>query len=154
MEDREQHAIVRETPETRDRYRRFLVIPTRWMDNDVYGHVNNVVYYSYFDTVVNEYLISSGSLDIERSRVIGLVVETQCKFFRPITFPDAVHAGLRVARLGSSSVRYEIGLFRNDEDNAAAQGHFIHVYVDRETRRPTGLPAEMREALENIRAGA
>jgi acyl-CoA thioester hydrolase len=142
-----------ESPETRDRYRRFLTIPTRWMDNDVYGHVNNVVYYSYFDTVVNEYLISSGSLDIERSRVIGLVIETRCRFFRPITFPDAVHAGLRVARLGNSSVRYEVGLFRNDEDTAAAQGHFVHVYVDRETRRPAALPAEMREALERISAG-
>ena len=123
------------------------------MDNDVYGHVNNVVYYSYFDTVVNEYLISSGSLDIERSRVIGLVIETRCRFFRPITFPDAVHAGLRVARLGNSSVRYEIGIFRNEEDDAAAQGHFVHVYVDRETRRPAALPAEMREALERISAG-
>jgi acyl-CoA thioester hydrolase len=143
----------REAPETRDRYRHFLTIPTRWMDNDVYGHVNNVVYYSYFDTVVNGYLISSGSLDIERSQVIGLVVETQCRFFNPVTFPDTVHAGLRVARLGNSSVRYEIGLFRNEED-AAAQGHFVHVYVDRETRRPAGLPQQMREALEKIRTGA
>ena len=142
-----------EAPETRDRYRRFLTIPTRWMDNDVYGHVNNVVYYSYFDTVVNEYLVSSGSLDIERSRVIGLVIETRCRFFRPITFPDAVHAGLRVARLGNSSVRYEVGLFRNDEGAAAAQGHFVHVYVDRETRRPAALPAELREALERISVG-
>ena len=122
------------------------------MDNDVYGHVNNVVYYSYFDTVVNEYLVSFGSLDIERSRVIGLVIETRCRFFRPITFPDTVHAGLRVAQLGNSSVRYEIGLFRNDEGAAAAQGHFVHVYVDRETRRPAALPAEMRGALEEIRA--
>jgi acyl-CoA thioester hydrolase len=152
LEDR-QDTISREVPETRDRYRRFLTIPTRWMDNDVYGHVNNVVYYSYFDTVVNGYLISSGSLDIERSRVIGLVVETQCRFFKPITFPDTVHAGLRVARLGNSSVRYEIGLFRNDEGSAAAQGHFVHVYVDRETRRPAGLPKQMREALERIVAG-
>ncbi len=152
MEDREQGAVGREAPEARDRYRRFLKIPTRWMDNDVYGHVNNVVYYSYFDTVVNEYLVSSGSLDIERSRVIGLVIETRCRFFRAITFPDTVYAGLRVARLGNSSVRYEIGLFRNDEETAAAQGHFVHVYVDRETRRPTGLPVEMREALEKIRA--
>jgi acyl-CoA thioester hydrolase len=152
MDDREQRAAGGETPETRDRYRRFLTIPTRWIDNDVYGHVNNVVYYAYFDTVVNEYLISSGSLDIERSRVIGLVVETRCRFFRPIAFPDTVHAGLRVARLGNSSVRYEIGLFRNGEDAAAAQGHFVHVYVDRETRRPAGLPATMRRALEKIRA--
>src|ERR671916_2345870 len=152
VEDRRQRGAGEEVPETRDLYRRFLTIPTRWMDNDVYGHVNNVVYYSYFDTVVNEYLISSGSLDIERSQVIGLVVETRCRFFRPITFPDAVHAGLRIARLGNSSVRYEIGLFRNDEETAAAQGHFVHVYVDRETRRPAGLPVEMRGALEKIRA--
>jgi acyl-CoA thioester hydrolase len=122
------------------------------MDNDVYGHVNNVVYYSYFDTVVNEYLISSGSLDIERSRVIGVVVETRCRFFKPITFPDIVHAGLRVARLGNSSVRHEIGLFRNDEETAAAQGHFVHVYVDRETRKTAALPPEARAALENILA--
>jgi acyl-CoA thioester hydrolase len=151
VEDR--GAIGREAPEGRDRYRHFLEIPTRWMDNDVYGHVNNVVYYSYFDTVVNGYLISSGSLDIERSPIIGLVVETQCRFFKPIAFPDTVHAGLRVARLGNSSVRYEIGLFRNDESASAAQGHFVHVYVDRETRRPAGLPQQMREALEKIRTG-
>jgi acyl-CoA thioester hydrolase len=153
VEDREQSdAVSEEAPETRGRYRRFLTIPTRWMDNDVYGHVNNVVYYSYFDTVVNEYLVSSGSLDIERSQVIGLVVETRCRFFRAIAFPDTVHAGLRVAHLGNSSVRYEIGIFRNDEETAAAQGHFVHVYVDRETRRPAGLPVEMRSALEKIRA--
>jgi acyl-CoA thioester hydrolase len=152
VEGREQDTVGREAPETRDRYRHFLEIPTRWMDNDVYGHVNNVIYYSYFDTVVNGYLISSGSLDIERSPVIGLVVETQCRYFKPITFPDTVRAGLRVARLGNSSVRYEIGLFRNDETVAAAQGHFVHVYVDRETRRPAGLPQQMREALEKILA--
>ena len=140
----------REAPETRERYRHFLTVPTRWMDNDVYGHLNNVVYYSYFDTVVNGYLISSGVLDIEKSRVIGLIVETQCRYFKPITFPDVVHAGLRVARLGNSSVRYEIGIFRNDEDTAAAQGHFVHVYVDREGRRPTTLPTGMREALERL----
>ena len=154
VQDQEQGTVGREAPEVRDRYRHFLEIPTRWMDNDVYGHVNNVVYYSYFDTVVNGYLISSGSLDIERSPIIGLVVETQCRFFKPIVFPDTVHAGVRVARLGNSSVRYEIGLFRNDESAAAAQGHFVHVYVDRETRRPAGLPQQMREALEKIRTGA
>ena len=151
VEDREQSVAGREAPESRNQYRRFLAIPTRWMDNDVYGHVNNVIYYSYFDTVVNGYLISSGSLDIEKSPTIGLVVETQCRFFKPVDFPDTVHAGLRVARLGNSSVRYEIGLFRNDESTAAAQGHFVHVYVDRETRRPAGLPQQMREALEKIR---
>jgi acyl-CoA thioester hydrolase len=137
-------------PEHRSDYRHFQRIPTRWMDNDVYGHVNNVVYYSYFDTVVNQYLVEQGVLDIERSPVIGLVVETSCQYFAPITFPDAVNAGLRVARLGSSSVRYEVGIFRNDEAETAAKGHFIHVYVDRETRRPAALPSQLRAALERI----
>jgi acyl-CoA thioester hydrolase len=150
LEDRGQGAAGREASETRGEYRHFLEIPTRWMDNDVYGHVNNVVYYSYFDTVVNGYLIACGALDIEKSEVIGLVVETQCRYIKPITFPDAVHAGLRVARLGNSSVRYEVGIFRNDEEMAAAHGHFVHVYVDRENRRPAALPPEMREALERL----
>jgi acyl-CoA thioester hydrolase len=122
------------------------------MDNDAYGHVNNVVYYSYFDTVVNQYLIEQGVLEIEASPVIGLVVETQCRYFAPITFPDVVTAGLRVAKLGNSSVRYEIGLFRNEDDAASAQGHFIHVYVDRAARRPAPLPEAMRAALERILA--
>jgi acyl-CoA thioester hydrolase len=120
------------------------------MDNDVYGHVNNVVYYSYFDTVVNQYLIEQGALDIESSEVVGLVVQTGCQYFAPVTFPDIVTAGLRVAKLGNSSVRYEIGIFRNDEHAASAQGHFIHVYVDRGTRRPARLPATLRTALERI----
>ncbi|HXV06539.1 MAG TPA: thioesterase family protein [Burkholderiales bacterium] len=137
-------------PEARAAYRHFQRIPTRWMDNDMYGHVNNVVYYSYFDTVVNQYLIEQGALDIERSPVIGLVVETRCQYFAPITFPDRVDAGLRVAKLGNSSVRYEIGLFRNDEDRASAQGHFIHVYVERASRRPAALPSQMRAALARI----
>jgi acyl-CoA thioester hydrolase len=140
----------RPSPQPRSAYRHFQTIPTRWMDNDVYGHVNNVVYYSYFDTVVNQYLIEQGVLDFERSPVIGLVIETQCNYFAPLTFPDIVHAGLRVAKLGNSSVRYEIGLFRNDEDKAAAQGHFVHVYVDRAARQPVALPAAMRAALERI----
>jgi acyl-CoA thioester hydrolase len=135
------------TPAPRTAYRHFRAITSRWMDNDVYGHVNNVVYYSYFDTVVNQYLLEQGVLDIERSTVIGLVVETQCNYFSPITFPDTVHAGLRVAKLGSSSVRYEVGLFRNDEPSASAQGHFVHVYVDRASRRPTALPEDLRRAL-------
>ena len=134
----------------RDDFAYRMPIATRWMDNDVYGHVNNVVYYSYFDTVVNEYLIRTGVLDIEKSQVIGLVVETQCRYFAPITFPDEVHAGLRVARLGRSSVRYEIGLFKNEDVSAAAQGHFVHVYVEREGRKATALPHEMRAALERI----
>ncbi len=140
----------RPAPENRNAYRHFQSIPTRWMDNDVYGHVNNVVYYSYFDTVVNQYLIEQRALNIETSKVIGLVVETQCQYFASITFPDVVHAGLRVAKLGKSSVRYEIGLFRNDERAASAQGYFIHVYVDRATRRATALPADLRAVLERI----
>ncbi|MBO3274062.1 acyl-CoA thioesterase [Pseudomonas schmalbachii] len=135
---------------SRDSYRHFLRIPTRWMDNDVYGHVNNVNYYSYFDTVVNEYLMRAGVLDFERGETIGLVVETRCNYFRSIAFPDVIDAGLRVARLGSSSVRYEIGLFREGEDEAAAQGHFVHVYVDRESRRPKPLPEAMRGVLDPL----
>jgi acyl-CoA thioester hydrolase len=133
---------------TRDAYYHFLSITTRWMDNDVYGHVNNVVYYSYFDTVVNEYLIRAGALDIERGTTIGLVVETQCNYFEPLSFPERVDAGLRVVRLGTSSVRYEVGLFREGSLQPAAQGHFVHVYVDRATRRPvSALPDALRDAL-------
>lgn len=125
-------------------------ITTRWMDNDVYGHVNNVVYYSFFDTAVNAYLINAGVLDIHAGAVIGLVVETQCQYYAPLAFPEAVTAGIRVARLGSSSVRYEIGLFRGDDNEAAAFGHFVHVYVDRDSRRPVALPAPLRAALERL----
>lgn len=131
----------------RSAYRHFLTIPTRWMDNDVYGHVNNVVYYSYFDTVVNEYLIRAGVLDIEHGETIGLVVETQCNYFMPLAFPQHVDAGLRVTKCGASSVRYEIGLFAQGSESAAAQGHFVHVYVDRRTRRPAPLPDALRAAL-------
>ncbi|MEQ1880374.1 MAG: thioesterase family protein [Burkholderiales bacterium] len=140
----------RPVPESREHFRHFQIIPTRWMDNDVYGHVNNVIYYSYFDTVVNQYLIERGVLEIDTSPVIGLVVETQCHYFAPITFPDVVHAGLRVTRLGNSSVRYEIGLFTNQEPTPSAQGHFVHVYVDRASRRSTALPATLRAALEKL----
>lgn len=137
----------RATPQGRTAFRAFRDITTRWMDNDVYGHVNNVIYYSYFDTAVNQYLIEAGALDIAASPVIGLVVETRCRYSRPISFPDRVAAGIRVGRLGTSSVRYEIGLFRNDEDLASAEGHFIHVYVDRVTTRPVPLPDALRRAL-------
>ena len=138
--------------EPRAAYRHFLAITTRWMDNDVYRHVNNVVYYSFFDTVVNRYLIEQDVLDIETSPVIGLVVETHCRYFAPLVFPDTVHAGLRVAHLGNSSVRYEIGLFRNDDEQTAARGDFVHVYVDRASQRPVPLPTALRSALERIRA--
>ena len=121
------------------------------MDNDAYGHVNNVVYYSYFDTAVNQYLIAQGALNLKDSEVIGLVVETQCRYFSSVAFPDTVHVGVRVAHVGTSSVRYELGVFRNDEDTASAQGHFIHVYVDRDTNRPVSLPDEYRAALALIR---
>jgi len=140
----------RPVPDTRDSYRHFLSITTRWMDNDAYRHVNNVVYYSYFDTVVNRYLMDKGALDIEAGETIGLVVETQCHYFKPIAFPDRVDAGLRVARLGRSSVRYEIGIFRNDEPQAAAQGYFVHVYVDRSSNRSVSLPQDLRAVLEPL----
>ena len=131
-------------------YQRFQAISTRWMDNDVYGHVNNVVYYSFFDTAVNQMLIEAGVLDIANSPAIGLVVETQCRYFAPIAFPDLVHAGVRVAKLGNSSVRYEIGLFRGDEEQASAEGHFVHVYVDRQTNRSCPIPDETRAFLSTL----
>jgi acyl-CoA thioester hydrolase len=137
----------RSKDETRAAYRHFLTIPTRWMDNDVYGHVNNVQYYSYFDTVVNRWLIDQGLLDIATSPVIGLVVETACAYFRPVAFPDTIAAGLRVAHIGRTSVRYEVGLFRNDEPTVAAAGHFVHVYVDRATNKPAPLSEAMRANL-------
>jgi acyl-CoA thioester hydrolase len=142
--------IIDEKTETRADYVAFQTIPTRWMDNDIYGHVNNVQYYSYFDTAVNRWLIEQGVLDIHDGSVIGLVVETSCRYFRPITFPENVHAGIRVARLGTSSVRYEVGLFRDDEAKASAAGHFIHVYVDRTTNRTTPLPELLRTALSTL----
>lgn len=137
-------------PQPRDAYRVFRSLGTRWMDNDAYGHVNNVVYYSWFDTAVNAYLIEHGALDIHTGEVIGLVVETQCNYFAPLAFPQAVEAGLRVARLGGSSVRYEVGLFAQGESLTAACGHFIHVYVDRHTRRPVSLPPKLRTVLEPL----
>lgn len=143
----------RQSRESRDAYKYFLAVATRWIDNDAYGHVNNVVYYSFFDTVVNRYLIEAGVLDIAESNSIGLVVETHCQYFSPIAFPDEVRIGLRVARLGESSVRYEIGIFRDDEAQAAAQGYFVHVYVDRVTRRPAPLSQDLCAALQPLRTG-
>src|SRR6202790_3616238 len=125
-------------------YRRFLSIPTRWMDNDIYGHVNNVVYFSYFDTAVNEHLIRAGGLDIRNGAAIGLVAETSCRYHKSLSFPDVIDAGLRVTRLGNSSVRYEIALFRPGEDEPAASGYFVHVWVDRANRRPARVPAHVR----------
>ena len=120
------------------------------MDNDAYGHINNVVYYSYFDTVVNRYLIEAGVLDVARSPVIGLVVETHCNYFASLAFPQTVDAGLRVAHLGASSVRYEIGLFGAGEPLTAACGHFVHVYVGRQTHRPAPLPSALIHTLQGL----
>ncbi|MGY4828671.1 acyl-CoA thioesterase [Sphaerotilaceae bacterium SBD11-9] len=140
----------RPQPDGRDAYRHFTPLATRWMDNDAYGHLNNVVYYSLFDTAVNRYLIEAGALDIHHGEVIGLVVETHCNYFASIEFPQMVEAGIRVAQLGSSSVRYEIGIFAAGAALAAARGHFIHVYVDRATRRPTALPPTLLKALKEL----
>jgi acyl-CoA thioester hydrolase len=139
---------MKNLPSRRDQYRVFRTITTRWMDNDVYGHVNNVVHYSWFDTAVSGWLLEQRLIEPHRSEQIGLVVETGCRYFAEISFPDDVTAGVRVAKLGTSSVRYEIGLFRNDEQDAAAQGFFVHVYVDRATRRPQPLNERLRKALE------
>ncbi|MCC2635056.1 MAG: thioesterase, partial [Ramlibacter sp.] len=128
----------------------FRTINTRWMDNDAYGHVNNVVYYSWFDTAVNAHLIEQGVLDIHGGETIGLVVETGCNYFAPVEFPQTVEAGLRVARLGNTSVRYEVGLFLQGEPLTVAKGHFVHVYVDRATRRPTSVPAPLKKVLEAL----
>ncbi len=137
-------------PEPRSAYKSFRTISTRWMDNDVYGHVNNVVYYSWFDTAVNAHLIERGVLDIHGGPTIGLVIETQCNYFAPLAFPQAVDAGIRVAQLGTSSVRYEVGLFAAGEPLTSAKGHFVHVYVDRASRRPAPLPAALRSELESL----
>ncbi len=139
-------------PLMRQDFRAFRDIQTRWMDNDLYGHINNVVYYSWFDTAVNGLLIERGALDMHSGGVIGLVVETQCNYFAPLSFPEPVVAGVRVAHIGSSSVRYEVALFPHDEDQpCAAQGHFVHVYVDRATRRPAPLPPQLLSVLETLK---
>lgn len=140
---------VKPQPEARTAYRHFQRITTRWSDNDAYGHVNNVVYYSWFDTVVNTYLIEKGMLDIHHGSTIGLVVETGCNYFASLAFPETVELGLRVAHMGRSSVRYEIGVF-NARGEMAAKGHFVHVYVDAATRKPTALPDNLKITLEAL----
>ena len=134
----------------RSRYEHIAEIPTRWMDNDTYGHVNNVIYYSFFDTAVNGFLIENGALDIRDGDTIGLVVETHCEYFASLSFPDLVEAGIAVSKIGNSSVRYEIGLFAEGEEEPAAQGYFVHVYVDKDTRRPTSLPETLKSLLGTI----
>ncbi len=140
----------RATPQARSSYKAFVPITTRWADNDVYGHVNNVVYYSWFDTAVNSYLISQGALDMAQGDTIGLVVQTQCDYFAAVSFPQNVSVGIRVGRLGSSSVRYELGVFADDQPLASACGHFVHVYVDKTTRRPVPLPTQLKTVVEQL----
>lgn len=142
----------RAKPTTRSDYVAFRAIPTRWMDNDIYGHMNNVVHYSFFDTAVNGWLIENGMLDPRGGETIGLVVETGCRYLGEMMFPDIITAGIKVTRIGTSSVRYEVGLFRNDEDGASAEGFFIHVYVDAQTRRPAPLDVQRRRILQQILA--
>ena len=142
---------MKEAPKPRSHFRHFYPITTRWADNDAYGHVNNVVYYQWFDTAVNAHLIEHGALDIHAGTTIGLVVETHCNYFAPLAFPDNVDAGIRVARIGSSSVRYEVALFAEGQDMCAAHGHFVHVYVDRDSRRPVShLPTALKNVLERL----
>lgn len=135
---------ARAKPECRDNYAHFRAITTRWMDNDAYRHVNNAVYYSFFDTAVCQYLIENGFLDVRQSPVVGLVAETKCQYFKEIAFPSVVHAGLRVGRQGNTSITYEVGLFRDEESDASAQGYFVHVYVDRASSRPVLLPERLK----------
>jgi len=135
---------------SRDQFRHFTSLTTRWADNDAYGHLNNVVYYALFDSAVNAALIDAGLLDVAHSPAIGLVAETGCRYFDALAFPEVVEAGLRVARIGRSSVRYAIAIFKQGAAEAAAQGHFVHVYVDRATRRPVEVPADVRQYLENL----
>lgn len=131
-------------------YKHFRLIPTRWMDNDFYGHINNVVYYAYFDTLLNRYLIDEGGFDFTKDTAIGVAVETMCRFHRPFAYPETIDAGLRIGKLGTSSVRYEIGLFGVGEADARAEGHFVHVFVDRTTQRPVPIPDPIRAALQRI----
>tara|TARA_B100001142_G_scaffold305365_1_gene334270 strand:- start:490 stop:930 length:441 start_codon:yes stop_codon:yes gene_type:complete len=136
--------------ETRDKYLHFTHIQTRWMDNDIYGHVNNVTYYSYFDTVVNNFLIDVCDFNPHEDEVVGIVVETMCSFKKPISFPDQINLGLRISKLGKTSIRYEVGVFREGENEASASGYFIHVFVDRRTNKPVSIPDSYRKSLERI----
>jgi acyl-CoA thioester hydrolase len=140
--------------DTREDYPHFQALPTRWIDNDVYGHVNNALYYAFFDTAINQYLIAVGGLDIASDPVIGFAAETHCRFLRPVAFPQVLEVGLRVGRLGSSSVRYELAIFTEGEVHAAAVGYFVHVFVDRSSGRPVPVPAPLRAALERLAPAA
>jgi acyl-CoA thioester hydrolase len=139
---------------TRSDYRHLVPIQTRWNDNDVYGHVNNVVYYAYFDTIINAVLIEEGKLDIHAGESIGLCVESQCKYLAPAAYPDRLEGGLRITKLGRSSIVYELGIFKEGHAEPVAEGRFVHVFVDRKTRRPTDLPPTVRTALTPLLATA
>ena len=143
-----------QTTAGRAAYPHFLAIPTRWMDNDIYGHVNNVVYYSYFDTVINEYLVRAGGLDIHGGEVVGVCAESHCNFRDSFTFPETVEAGLKVGHLGRRAVRYEIGLFKAGAEAPAAEGHFVHVFVARANMTPVAIPEGIRAALERLVAAS
>jgi len=132
-------------------YAHWQAVPLRWKDNDVYGHVNNVVHYALMDTVINTWLIEQGDLDVENGKVIGLCVESHCNYHGSVSFPDTLSVGLRVAHLGRSSVRYEIGMYREGQEDVIAEGHFVHVFVDRETRRPVQITGKLRESLEALK---
>ena len=138
------------SPPIRADFVAFEEVHSRWMDNDAYGHINNAVYYSFFDTAINRHLIECNVLDIAKSETIGLVVETQCKYFSPIVYPDLIHVGLKVVHLGNSSVKYELAIFVNNDDVASALGHFVHVYVDRKTNKPTPIPQNVRDVLQEL----
>ncbi len=146
--------MTRQPPAARDAYRFFVDIQTRWMDNDLYGHVNNVVYYSYFDTLIAEFLIKEGGFDPHIGEIVGVAVETGCRFHHSLAYPDRVAAGLRIGHLGRSSVRYEIGIFNAAGGDAAAEGHFVHVFVERATQRPTEIPSALRSVMERIHVPA
>ena len=143
--------MSRPQPSLRSEYRYFAPITTRWNDNDIYGHVNNVAYYAYFDTVANVYLIEQAQLDIHQADVVGFVVNSGCNYFAPIAFPEKINAGLRVNRLGASSVEYGIAIFKEGEELAAAEGHFVHVFVERKSNKSVPIPESIRQALEKIR---
>lgn len=144
-------AEERKPPELRSDYRHFRTMPTRWKDNDQFGHVNNVNYYSFFDTLLNRYLMDEGGFRPMQDAVIGIAVETYCRFHKSFAYPEDIEGGLRIGHLGRSSVRYEIGLFAEGEDTARADGHFVHVFVERATNKPVTLPDDLRSALERIK---
>jgi acyl-CoA thioester hydrolase len=146
----ERSILHRPSPLQRQAFSYFVPLTTRWSDNDIYGHVNNVTYYSYFDTTANHYLIHQGGLDIHQGQIIGLVVDSACSYFEPISFPDQLEGAVRVSHLGNSSVKYELAVFKIGGLQAVAQGHFVHVFVTRDGRQPVSIPDQLRQALNKL----